>query len=82
MRDWVNRIIARIGIDKIAHFAFSAFLCLAIGRFLNWWIAVIITAALGIIKELIDKLEGGKIDFKDILADAIGVVVGMMLLLI
>ena len=78
----IKSLLQRIGIDKIAHFAVSAFLCLAIGRFLNWWIAVIITAALGIIKELVDKLEGGKIDFKDILADAIGVVVGMALLLI
>lgn len=76
--NWMQRIVARIGMDKVAHFAMSAFLTLALGRFIHWAISACVVLALGLVKELLD----GSIDKKDLIADAIGVVAGTMLLIL
>ena len=76
--DWYQKIIAKIGIDKIAHFAVSAFLTLALGRFLPWWVPSAIVTMLGIAKECLD----GVIDRRDLLADACGILLGTLVLLI
>ena len=78
----LRRLIQRIGTDKIAHAAVSAFLTLALGRFLPFWAGASIALALGIGKELYDSGTGGKWDWKDILADAAGTVTATILLLI
>lgn len=75
---WYQKIEAKIGIDKIAHLFGSAFLTLAFGHFIHWAIASCIVLALGVAKELIDV----KLEWKDILADALGVAIGVVLLLI
>lgn len=59
------------GIDKIAHFAVSAFIAIALGKFIHWAIALVITVAIGFAKELIDS----KFDWKDILADSLGILI-------
>ena len=64
--------------DKVAHFAVSAFLTLALGRFIHWAISACVVLALGLVKELLD----GSIDKKDLIADAIGVVAGTLLLIL
>lgn len=74
----IQKIVAKIGIDKVAHFAVSAFLTLALGRFVHWAISAGVVIALGIAKELWD----GAFDKKDLLADVLGVLLGTMLLLI
>lgn len=76
--NWMQRIVARIGMDKVAHFAVSAFLTLALGRFIHWAISACVVLALGLVKELLD----GSIDKKDLIADAIGVVAGTLLLIL
>jgi len=82
MRNYYQEVVKKVGTDKVAHFAVSAFLCLAIGRFLPFWASAVITLALGIGKEVYDAKTGGKVDKKDILADALGVLVAVALLLI
>lgn len=77
-----KKVIQKIGIDKVAHFALSAFLCLAAGRFVPVWAAIAIAVVFGIGKELYDSGTGGKWDWKDILADAAGTVTATILLLI
>ena len=62
------------GTDKIAHFALSAFLCLAICRFLPIWIAVVAAVVVGVGKEIYDSKTGGKFDWKDVIADLLGVI--------
>ena len=74
----VEKLVARIGIDKVAHFFGSAFLCLALGRFIHWGLAVLVTLAVGFAKELLDP----KFNWWDILADTLGVAVGTVLLLL
>lgn len=76
--NWIQKIVASIGIDKMAHFAVSAFLTLALGRFLPWWAPSVIVLMLGIAKECLD----GVFDRKDLLADACGILLGTLVLLI
>ena len=82
MREWVNRVVAKIGMDKIAHFFGSAFLTLAIGRFLHPAIAAATTLSLGLAKEMMDKGSGGKLDGKDLVADALGIILGVLIRII
>lgn len=74
----IQKIVAKIVVDKIAHFAVSAFLVLATGRFIHWAISVCVGLAFGLAKELLDK----DFNWKDLLADAVGVAVGAAILLI
>ena len=76
--NWMQRIVTRIGMDKIAHLFGSAFLTRALGHFIHWAIASCIVLALGVAKELWD----GTFDKRDLLADAIGVVIGAIIAII
>lgn len=76
--NWIQRIVAWVGIDKVAHFAVSAFLTLALGRFIHWAITACVVLALGVAKELLD----GTIDKRDLLADALGVLLGVVIMII
>ena len=78
MGGFIGRIIGRIGIDKICHFAVSAFLALALGRFIHWAIAAVVVALLGIVKELLD----GNVDWWDLVADAVGIIIATIITLI
>lgn len=75
MDGFIGRIIARVGIDKVAHFALSAFIAVALGRFIHWAIALVVTFLLGVVKELLDN----KFDWKDILADAVGILIATII---
>ena len=74
----MQRIAARIGMDKVAHFFASAFICLALGKFVHWLIAALVSILLGLVKELLDI----KFNWKDIVADILGVVLSVIILLI
>lgn len=79
---WYQDIVAKIGMDKIAHFFGSAFLALALGRFLHPVIAAVATLSLGVAKEMLDKANGGKMDGKDLMADALGIILGVLIRII
>ncbi|MBO4718967.1 MAG: hypothetical protein J5658_03735 [Prevotella sp.] len=72
---WIQRLIAKIGIDKFAHFFASAFLALALGHFIHPAIAAATALLIGVAKELFD----GVIDKGDLLADALGVALGIVI---
>lgn len=76
--NWIQKIVAKIGMDKITHFFASAFLVLALGRFIHWLIPAAVVLGLGLSKELID----GNIDMKDLFADMLGVLLGVGILII
>ena len=78
----LRRLIQKIGTDKIAHAAVSAFLTLALGRFVHWVIAAIAALALGIAKEYLDGRTGGSFDKKDLLADLAGVLAATLIMII
>ena len=77
-----QRVITKIGIDKIAHFFASAFLVLALNLILPWWISALITVILSFLKELLDKKTGTYWDWKDIYADLLGIVISVILCLL
>ena len=77
-------------IDKVAHFSISALLVVAIGivcMAINLckdttnavYSAAGVVLILGIIKELYDMFKGGKVDYKDLLADSLGCIFGAVL---
>lgn len=75
--------VIKIGIDKIAHFSVSAFLALALCNMgASALIAGIAVMAVGIIKEIIDKDLSGYFDVRDIIADASGIVIALIINLI
>ena len=78
MGGFIGRTIAKIGMDKIAHFFASAFIVLALALFVHWGIAAAVAILLGVAKELID----GQIDWKDLAADALGVCLSVALCLL
>lgn len=76
--NWYQKIVSKIGLDKIAHFFVSAFLTLALGHFFHPAVAAAVTLALGSLKEVLD----GKIDWKDLLADGLGTLTGILVLIV
>lgn len=78
----IRRIITGIGIDKWAHFFASAFLVLAVSHFWPFWAGIAVAAVLGIAKELYDAKTGGKFEFRDLLADLLGVAIATLIVLL
>ena len=70
----MRKILNYLGTDGLLHLVVSLILCLTIAIFLPIWAAVLISLAIGVLKELIwDKLLlKGTPEWKDILADAPG----------
>lgn len=74
--------------DKTAHFGLSFFIVILIDFILSFFydqpipVAVILTAVLGLIKEEYDEREGGKWDNKDLLANAIGIILALGYLIV
>ena len=64
--------------DKLAHFFGSAFLTLALGRFIHPGISAGVVLVLGALKEALDV----KADWKDLLADLAGVLAATLIMII
>lgn len=73
-----QKLIQKVGLDKIVHFLACLCITLVVGRFLHWGIAAGTAMVVGLIKEIMDK----PFDKKDLLADAIGALLGLLILLI
>lgn len=80
----MRKILNYLGTDGLLHLGVSLILCQIIAIFLPIWAAVIISLAVGVLKELIwDKLlKKGTPEWKDILADALGIILGGSLYLL
>jgi hypothetical protein len=74
----MNKIINYFGQDGLLHIICSTILVSVINLAAPLWMAVVITAVIGIAKEIIyDKLLGkGTCDAKDLVADAVGIIIG------
>lgn len=77
----IGRLLKYFGQDGLTHILVSLVLCAVLGAFLPLWAAVLITLAIGIAKELVwDKwLKKGTAEWKDIIADAVGITLGAVL---
>ena len=65
--------------DKLKHVVVSAIIAVALNLFLPWWVAAILTLAIGVGKEVYDKVTGkGHPEWKDLLADLVGILIGVL----
>lgn len=74
----------RITTDKYLHFGVSAALALCACCFAPVWVSILIVATIGVAKEVYDifKTNPTGFDYKDLIADAIGIAVGVGLYLL
>ena len=80
MENIITKIVDKMGSDKVMHVETCALIAVVAKRCSG---CVVIGAAValgvGLLKELYDVATGGVLDWKDVAADAVGVVVGAMM---
>ena len=65
--------------DKLKHIVVSAIIAVALNLFLPWWVAGLITLAIGVGKEVYDKVTGnGHPEWRDLLANVVGILIGVL----
>lgn len=65
--------------DKLKHIVVSAIIAVVLNLILPWWVAALITLAIGVGKEVYDKLsKKGHAEWEDLVADVVGVVIGLL----
>ena len=66
-------------IDKYKHIVVSAVIATALSLFFPWWVAALVTLAIGVGKEVYDKVSGkGRAEWGDLLADVVGIIIGVL----
>lgn len=76
---YLNRIFAWMGNDDCKHIILSAILTVVAKWLLPVWVAVGVVMAIGIAKEVHDKVSGrGCAEWKDLVCDVVGIVIGVM----
>ena len=80
----IGRILGWFGQDGLAHVLASLVLCGVLGAFLPLWAAVVITLAVGFIKELVWDLWLGKgtAEWRDMVSDTVGIVLGVLIIIL
>ena len=68
--------------DKLLHAESCALIVIVAALFINVWWAGLLGLACGIGKEVWDKYRGGVPSWSDLLADAVGIVAGVLICLI
>lgn len=66
-------------IDKYKHIVVSAIIAVALNLCLPWWVAGLVTLAIGVGKEVYDKVSGkGCAEWEDLAADVVGIIIGVL----
>lgn len=72
----MNRLLTE---DKLKHIVASSIIMIALNLILSWWVAGLITLAIGVGKEVYDKVTGkGHPEWEDLLADIVGILIGVL----
>lgn len=77
----MKKILDYFGVDGLLHIICCMVIMQLLGNFLPLWVAVLITAAIGLGKEFIwwdRRLKKGTFEKRDLLADAVGIVLGLI----
>lgn len=75
----LNNTLDLIGYDGMKHIILSAILTVVAKWLLPVWVAVGVVLAIGIAKEVYDKVSGkGCSEWKDLICDVLGIVIGVM----
>lgn len=80
----IGKALNWFGQDGLAHILVSLILCAVLAAFMPVWIAALVAIAIGFIKELVwDKLlKKGTAEWRDIIADAVGVLLGVFIIIL
>ena len=80
----MGRLLKYFGQDGLAHILASLVLCAVLGAFLPLWAAVVITLAVGFVKELVWDLwlKKGTAEWRDIVSDAVGILLGVLIIIL
>lgn len=65
--------------DHLLHLETCALVCVFFAHLVPWWAAALIALGIGIGKELYDKTGAGVASWKDIMYDAVGVLLGVII---
>lgn len=69
----------RLTEDKLKHVVVSAIIAVALNLVLPWWVAGLITLAIGVGKEIYDKRsKQGCAEWEDLVADVVGILIGVL----
>lgn len=75
----LNRLFDMIGYDGMKHIILSAILTVVAKFLLPLWVVCPLVFAIGIAKEIYDKVSGkGCAELKDIACDLVGVIIGAL----
>lgn len=76
----MNNLLNLIGSDGMKHIIISAILTAVAKWLLPVWVAAaLVTLAIGVAKEVYDKVSGkGCSEWKDLVCDVVGIVIGVM----
>lgn len=76
----IGKILSWFGTDGLAHIIVSAVLLLILQVIFPWDISVLVTLFIGIAKEMIydKRMKKGTPQWKDIICDIVGIVIGCM----
>ena len=88
--NWVNIIetliskpLSMIGLDGMAHIIVCQNLVMWLSKFTPLWLAIIITIAIFILKEIYDKYcKKTEFSIKDIICDCVGLALGVLTLIL
>ena len=80
MQKVINQIISYFGTDGLLHIIVSAAIAVILRLFIPVWLSAVITMLIGIAKELVwdYALKRGTPQCKDIVADIIGIIIGIL----
>lgn len=74
----INELFEMIGFDGCKHIILSSVIVVVVNLFLPTWAAALIALAIGIGKEYYDYRKKGFVEKKDLMCDAIGVLIGIL----
>lgn len=67
-----------VDFDGCKHIILSAILTVVAKWLLPLWVAILIVFAIGIAKEVYDKTGKGCAEWKDVVCDCIGIIIGVL----
>lgn len=79
----ISKPLSMIGLDGMAHIIVCQNLVMWLSKFTSLWLAIIITIAIFILKEIYDKYcKKTEFSIKDIICDCVGLALGVLTLIL
>ena len=82
MWSWLNKLFGWMAMDGALHILCSLIILLVLSAFCPLWASVCLTVVVGIGKEVYDRLWGSGFSWKDLLCDAAGMAIGIIIVLL